>query len=56
MQTLSTEHSPPTARPSSGTAAPNHEREVLKLAIRSLLVVWSQTRLPGARPEPGRLH
>ena len=34
----------------------DHEREVLKLAIRSLLLVWCQTRTPGARPERGPLH
>jgi hypothetical protein len=51
MQPLSNVSPPLKAPPQQ-----DHEREVLKLAIRSLLLVWCQTRTPGARPERSPLH
>ncbi|MFN4058966.1 MAG: hypothetical protein ACK4HW_12420 [Roseinatronobacter sp.] len=37
-------------------APQDRDREVLKLAIRSLLLVWCQKCTPGERPGPKRLH
>jgi hypothetical protein len=53
MQTPQTDHSlqPQTRR----DATSDHDREVLKLAIRSLLLVWTRTHTPPEMPQ-SRLH